>query len=73
MAKIHDRMPVILPASAWDTWLDREIDDLELLGKLLVPAPPEVTALRPVSTEVNNVRNDGPQLTEEIEPGAAPG
>ena len=42
MAKIHDRMPVILPASAWDTWLDREIDDLELLGKLLVPAPPEI-------------------------------
>src|SRR3546814_1770170 len=33
MAKIHDRMPVILPESAWDTWLDRDNDDLELLGK----------------------------------------
>jgi putative SOS response-associated peptidase YedK len=71
MATIHDRMPVILPASGWDTWLDREVDDLELLGRLLVPAPPEVTVLRPVSTEVNNVRNDGPQLTEEIVPDAA--
>jgi putative SOS response-associated peptidase YedK len=33
---------------------------------LLVPAPPSVTELRPVSTEVNNVRNKGAQLTEEI-------
>ncbi len=65
MATVHDRMPVILPPEAWDTWLDRENDDLDLLGKLLVPAAPEVTVLRPVSTEVNNVRNDGPQLTDE--------
>ena len=73
MARIHDRMPVILPASAWDTWLDREIDDLDLLGKLLVPAPPEIILMHPVSTEVNNVRNDGSQLTEPVEPaeGAA--
>src|SRR3546814_19879362 len=26
MAKIHDRMPVILPESAWDTWLARDTD-----------------------------------------------
>jgi putative SOS response-associated peptidase YedK len=66
MATVHDRMPVILPPEAWDTWLDRENDDLELLGRLLVPAAPERTVLRPVSTEVNNVRNDGPQLTDEV-------
>ena len=68
MATVHDRMPVILPPEAWDTWLDRECDDLDLLGKLLVPAPPALTVLRPVSTEVNNVRHDGPQLTVEVEP-----
>jgi putative SOS response-associated peptidase YedK len=33
-----------------------------------VPAPPEIIQLRPVSTEVNNVRNDGPELTDEAEP-----
>lgn len=71
MAAIHDRMPVILPPDAWDTWLDRDNDDLELLGKLLVPAPPQVISMHPVSTEVNNVRNKGPQLTEPIEPDAA--
>lgn len=73
MAAIHDRMPVILPRSAWDTWLDREVDDLELLGKLLVPAAPEVIAMHTVSTDVNNVRNNDPHLMEEalpIEPQA---
>lgn len=68
MAKIHDRMPVILPPSAWDSWLDRENDDLELLGQLLVPSAPQIITMHPVSTEVNNVRNKGEQLTEEIDP-----
>ena len=71
MATIHDRMPVILPQSAWDAWLDRDNDDLELLGKLLVPADPALTLLRPISTEVNNVRNDGPQLLDEVDPSGA--
>ena len=70
MATIHDRMPVILPESAWDAWLDRDNDDLDLLGKLLVPADPALTVLRPISTEVNNVRNNGPQLLDEVDPGA---
>ena len=68
MAAIHDRMPVILPASAWAAWLDPEDDDIATLGRLLVPAPASLTVLRPVSTEVNSVRNDGPQLTIEAPP-----
>ena len=36
MGEIHDRMPVILPASAWDRWLDPELDDVEALAG---PAP----------------------------------
>jgi putative SOS response-associated peptidase YedK len=68
MAQIHDRMPVILPPSAWDTWLDREVDDLDLLGKLLVPSAPQIITMHPISTEVNSVRNKGPQLIEEAPP-----
>jgi putative SOS response-associated peptidase YedK len=64
IADIHDRMPVILPPSAWDAWLDPENDDVETLGKLLVPAPPELITLHPVSTMVNNVRENGPELIE---------
>lgn len=67
MATIHDRMPVILPLSAWDEWLDPDNADLDTLGRLLVPAPPEIVSLRPVSTEVGNVRNHGAHLIERAE------
>ncbi|HEY4376435.1 MAG TPA: SOS response-associated peptidase, partial [Acidimicrobiales bacterium] len=39
LAPIHDRMPVLLPATAWDAWLDPATDDLDALGALLGPAP----------------------------------
>lgn len=71
MATIHDRMPVILPPSAWDAWLDPRNADLQALGKLLVPAPSHVLELRPVSTEVNNVRNQGPHLIDPVDPTGA--
>lgn len=67
MSKLHDRMPVILPPSAWDTWLDPENHDTEALGQLLVPAPPEIITFHPVSTEVNNARNQGAHLLDPVE------
>jgi len=62
MAAIHDRMPVILPRAMWDLWLDPRNQNIDVLAQLLVPAPENLLALHPVSTQVNNVRNDGPQL-----------
>jgi putative SOS response-associated peptidase YedK len=38
-APIHNRMPVVLPESAWAEWLDGENHDTDRLHKLLVPAP----------------------------------
>jgi putative SOS response-associated peptidase YedK len=67
MAEIHHRMPVILPPGAWGTWLDRDEDDLDTLGRLLVPAPDDLLAMHPVSTEVNNARNGGAQLIDPVE------
>ena len=68
MEPLHDRMPVLLPASAWAEWLDPTNDDVETLGKLLVPAPPQVITTHPVSTEVNAVRNKGPELITPADP-----
>lgn len=59
---IHDRMPVVLPPSAWDTWLDESNADVEALSRLLVPAPDDLLEAYPVSTEVSSVRNNGEQL-----------
>ncbi|CAN5489602.1 SOS response-associated peptidase [soil metagenome] len=70
MSAIHDRMPVVLPRSSWDEWLDPAHDDLAALGRLLVPAPDDLTVLRPVGPEVGNVRNDSPALVDEVVPQA---
>lgn len=64
MSEIHDRMPVVLPESAWARWLDRDEHDVDALAGLLVPAPDELLGVRPVSTQVNNVRNNGPDLLD---------
>jgi putative SOS response-associated peptidase YedK len=66
MAPIHDRMPVILPPSAWDEWLDPAGRDLAALQRLLAPAPDDLLDVVAVSTEVNNVRNKGPQLIDPV-------
>ena len=72
VAEIHDRMPVMLPPDAWGAWLDCENHDLELLGRLLVPAPASLIAVHPVSTAVNNVRNKQASLIDRVDPAAGP-
>ncbi len=71
LSSIHDRMPVVLPPSAWDEWLDPGNADLETLGRLLVPAPPRLLTMHPVSSEVGNVRNRGPHLVDPVDPSDA--
>jgi putative SOS response-associated peptidase YedK len=63
---IHDRMPVILPASAWAEWLDPANDDVDALARLLVPAPPSRTVAHPVGNGVSNVRENGAHLNEAV-------
>ncbi len=60
MERIHDRMPVILPQSAWDRWLDPNNDDVVSLRELLVPYPAELMTARTVSSRVNDARKEGP-------------
>jgi putative SOS response-associated peptidase YedK len=70
MSELHDRMPVMLPRSAWAQWLSPDEHDTELLGKLLVPAASGLITFHPVSTEVNSARNKGEHLVDEVDPGA---
>jgi len=67
IAEIHHRMPVMLPPSVWDQWLDGHNHDTESLQKILLPAPAQLIDLHPVSTDVNNVRNNRPDLIEAVE------
>jgi len=56
---IHGRMPVILAPETYGTWLDPKTPAKEALA-LLGPYPAEAMMAYPVSTRVNNVRNDDP-------------
>jgi putative SOS response-associated peptidase YedK len=61
---VHERMPVVLPESAWAEWLDRDNHDVEKLQRLLVPAPVDELEAWPVSTRVNKPENNDPDLVE---------
>ena len=62
VARLHDRMPVILPREVWALWTDPELRDEPLLEDLLRPAAAELLMLTPVSPLVNNANNEGPEL-----------
>ncbi len=71
VAPIHDRMPVMLPESAWSTWLDVDNHDTAKLHELLVPLPAGDLEKWPVSTLVNKADNNGPELLERAEVASA--
>lgn len=74
VGRIHDRMPMTIGRADWAAWLDPALgpDDA---GRLLVPAAAGRLDAYPVSTAVNSVRNNGPDLIrplppEDVAPGA---
>lgn len=72
LAWLHDRMPVVMPAAAWASWLEPDADFGELRA-FLEPTDDIALRIEPVSDLVNNVRNDGPDLVAPIElPPAEP-
>ena len=64
MSAIHDRMPVILARSDEDAWLDPEFHEREALKKLLKPCPSEWLNAVEVSTLVNSVKNNTPEVLQ---------
>ena len=67
MATIHRRMPVILDEKSYDAWLDRENKDTDSLMRLCAPYPEKNMEAYPVSKNVNNSKNDGPECLEKIQ------
>jgi putative SOS response-associated peptidase YedK len=57
---LHERMPVVLDPDAWPVWLGEDAGDVTPLMR------PSDAAFRvwPVSTAVNNVRNDSAALLD---------
>jgi len=65
MADLHNRMPVILEEAYWPAWLgETETTTAELEKMIAEPYPSQLMTGHPVSTRVNNVRNDDASLIE---------
>lgn len=73
LAYVHDRMPLVASREGWADWLDPGLEDPsaliepwradDALGRL---------ELRPVSSAVGNVRNDGADLLDPVDPDPGP-
>ncbi|MEO1621189.1 MAG: SOS response-associated peptidase family protein, partial [Cyanobacteria bacterium J06632_3] len=58
MQPIHHRMPVIIHADDYDLWLDPSVQKPETVQPLLRSYESDLMACYPVSTTVNNPRNE---------------
>jgi putative SOS response-associated peptidase YedK len=56
---VHDRMPVILPRTAFGEWLDGSVQAVPELQAILRPYPGAEMVGYPISARVNNPRNEG--------------
>ncbi|MFC1936234.1 SOS response-associated peptidase [Chloroflexota bacterium] len=67
IAKLHNRMPVILPKGAYQPWLDPEEADPPSLQHWLKPYPVEEMMHFPVSRTINSPANDSPDCIQPLQ------
>lgn len=64
IAKLHERMPVILDKKEWKTWLGKS-SDLKTLNALMKPSSDKIIRIDEVSDLVNSIKNDSPQCLDK--------
>jgi putative SOS response-associated peptidase YedK len=78
VGQIHDRMPMVIAPDLWADWLDPDNTEISQLQAAMSPAmaPSATGSARlggmtsyPVSTAVNFVRNNGPELIRPLPTG----
>ncbi len=75
IGKIHDRTPMVIAPEGWADWLDPANNDKELLLATMLPATSSGAGgltSHLVSTAVNSVRNNGPDLIEPLVDDGSP-
>jgi putative SOS response-associated peptidase YedK len=67
VGQIHDRMPMVISRDHWADWLDPDNSEPGQLQAAMLPAMAGggLTS-HPVSSAVNSVRNNGPELIERL-------
>ena len=63
---IHDRTPLVLPRDRVDAWLDPSRTHPDKIYEVLDGIVLQPLAVRPVSSRVNRVGTDNPELIEPV-------
>ncbi len=61
VADVHDRMPVLLSPDTYGPWLDPDEKRQDFLQAMIHAKGGDDLVVTPVSTRVNNPRNEGPE------------
>jgi putative SOS response-associated peptidase YedK len=61
---LHDRMPVILDVADYNSWLTAR--NPVIPRAMLQPFPAQLMTAFPISTKVNSVKNDTPDVIEPL-------
>ena len=69
MARIHERMPAIVPRAQYARWLDHALQDPAQIQPMIASYPAAQMEAFPVGAAINNARNQGAGL---IAPTGAP-
>lgn len=71
VGKVHNRMATIVPENLYEDWLNPKENIDYLIAMLTTPYPADKMKSRKVSTTVNSVRNQGPDLIKPYHPAPA--
>ncbi|HYJ66493.1 MAG TPA: SOS response-associated peptidase [Nocardioidaceae bacterium] len=63
---VHDRMPMTVAPERWKDWLDPRLNDGDAVRELMAPPAEGTLEIYPISTQVNNVKNNGPELRDPM-------
>lgn len=66
VSDMHDRMPVIVPPEKYEVWLDPDVTDFEAIRGILKPYDAEQMRCYPVSTKLNNSKNEGAESAAPV-------
>ena len=70
LATVHHRMPTFLPSDRWNRWLDPSLTTaFEIRALMELEKPAAGLRAYPVSSKVNSIANNGPELMIQIELG----
>jgi putative SOS response-associated peptidase YedK len=62
MARIHERMPAIIPRAQYARWLDPALRDPAEIQPMIASYPAAELQAIPVGRQISNARNQGPEL-----------